>query len=111
MKRGPACNTQNAFDPTRLCECEGSFIRAIFCCVFFLLMDVNEWINDECAECVLPRLNIRDCRFAVHIRQKKERQVFQRYLVYVELNYTGHVSSHPNVLVISYNPDISGFRI
>jgi hypothetical protein len=23
-------------------------------------MDVNEWIHNECAECVLPRPNIRD---------------------------------------------------
>ena len=27
--------------------------RTTFCCDFFLLMDVNEWINNECAECVL----------------------------------------------------------
>jgi hypothetical protein len=30
------------------------------CCHFLLLIDVNEWINNECAECVLPHLNIRD---------------------------------------------------
>jgi hypothetical protein len=27
---------------------------------FLLLIDVNEWINKECGECVLPHLNIRD---------------------------------------------------
>jgi hypothetical protein len=32
----------------------------IFGCDFLLLIDVNEWINNECAECVLPHLNIRD---------------------------------------------------
>ena len=36
------------------------FTRAIFCCDFLLLTDVNEWINNECAECAFPRLNIRD---------------------------------------------------
>jgi hypothetical protein len=27
---------------------------------FLLLTNVNEWINNECAECVLPHLNICD---------------------------------------------------
>jgi hypothetical protein len=27
---------------------------------FHLLMDVNEWADNECAECVLPHMNIRD---------------------------------------------------
>jgi hypothetical protein len=27
---------------------------------FLLLVNVNEWINNECAECALPHLNIRD---------------------------------------------------
>jgi hypothetical protein len=39
---------------------KGPFTRAFFCCYFLLLIDVNEWIDDECAECVLPHLNIRD---------------------------------------------------
>jgi predicted Zn-dependent protease len=30
------------------------------CCDFLLLIDVNEWINNECDECVLPHLNICD---------------------------------------------------
>ena len=29
-----------------------------FQCDFLLLIDVNEWINNECAECMLPHLNI-----------------------------------------------------
>ena len=39
---------------------KGPFTRAIFCCDFVLLMDVNEWINNECPECVLPHLSICD---------------------------------------------------
>jgi hypothetical protein len=34
------------------------FTRAIFCCDFPFLMNVNEWINNECAECVVPHLHI-----------------------------------------------------
>ena len=29
-----------------------------FQCDFLLLIDVNEWTNNECAECMLPHLNI-----------------------------------------------------
>ncbi len=31
-----------------------------FQCDFHPLIDVNEWINDECAECMLRHLNICD---------------------------------------------------
>ena len=31
-----------------------------FQCNFLLLIDVNEWITNECAECILPHLTIFD---------------------------------------------------
>jgi hypothetical protein len=40
-------------------EIKGPFTRAIFHCDLPLLIDVNERINNEFAEYVLPRLNIR----------------------------------------------------
>jgi hypothetical protein len=42
------------------------FARAIFYCDFLLLIDVNEWINNGCAERVPPHLNIRDCSTRSH---------------------------------------------
>ena len=39
--------------------CQGPFTQAIFSFDFLLLIDMNEWINNERAECVLPHLNIR----------------------------------------------------
>jgi hypothetical protein len=30
------------------------------CCDFHLLIDVNEWNDNGCAACALPRMNIRD---------------------------------------------------
>ena len=37
-----------------------------FCCDFLLLIDVSEWINNECAKCVLPHLNICDWFTRLH---------------------------------------------
>jgi hypothetical protein len=39
----------------------GEISQAIVCCDFLLLTDVNESINNETAECVLPQLIIRGC--------------------------------------------------
>ena len=36
-----------------------TFRTSDFSCDFLLLIDVNEWIDKECAECMLLRLNIR----------------------------------------------------
>ena len=33
---------------------------------FLLLMDVNGWINGECAECPPPHLNVSDCFTCSH---------------------------------------------
>jgi hypothetical protein len=38
---------------------EGPFTRAIFCCDFLLLINMNKRIKKECAECALPHRNIR----------------------------------------------------
>ena len=35
-------------------------LRSVHTSDFLLLMDVNEWINNESAECVFPYLNICD---------------------------------------------------
>ena len=40
--------------------------RVIFCRGFLLLMDVNEWINDEFAECAVRHLNHR-LPYRVHL--------------------------------------------
>jgi hypothetical protein len=45
--------------------------------------DVNKWINDECAECVPPRLNLSD-RFTRLHRPKGENHSFER----ASLNHT-----------------------
>jgi hypothetical protein len=29
-----------------------------FCCDFLLLIDVNEWINDECVDCALSNVTM-----------------------------------------------------
>ncbi len=36
-------------------------LRPDFQCDFFLMIDVNEWINNECAEYMLPH------NYAIHI--------------------------------------------
>jgi hypothetical protein len=44
---------------------------------FVLLTDVNEWINNECAECTLPYLNIRDCLTRSHPSKGENRNELQ----------------------------------
>jgi hypothetical protein len=69
------------------CMCKSPFTRVIFCCHFLLLIDLNEWANNECAECALPQLNIRDRFTRSHPSKGESRTTFfqtiQEYCMYV----------------------------
>ncbi len=50
-KMRPKCSSRPVYTCNFCCD---------FQCDFLLLIDVNEWINNECAEGMLPHLNICD---------------------------------------------------
>ena len=62
-------------------------VNTIFCCDFLLLIDVNKWINNECDECVLPYLNIRDW-FARSHPSKGENHTERAYIFLFTLSYS-----------------------
>ena len=51
----------------KLMMLKGTFTRVIFCYdMFFFFIDVKDWINNNCSECVLSHLNICDWFIRTH---------------------------------------------
>ena len=66
-------------------DLKASLPRPIFSTIFFLLIDVNEWINKKCSDCMFPHQNIRNCFTRSHL-SKGENSTEVCSEIYVTVN-------------------------